>query len=347
MYAKIEKPKVNGFSTKRLESWAIANAITQNKSSKNQSFSFLDNRPETVVQRRVQTIAIDSAYQLPQLKENIKSNEASDSSTTEKGVFQRKIIENNAEIDKDAILDDLVKNIKGRIHGWLTGDGMTSTLKNNSQDVKKEIDATKSNIKATKYLDENLRVQVSPILTKYDTENKTFDDRAHLESQLIQDVKLGILRLNDIIGIDYHGGQFSKTDTSGRGKVLRIYRTTTLDDWNNYLLSNSVAGLLHGHGGSLGQALDYFYKSKNSDKKGPFYNNVIFELKFTKTALNAIDYDEISLGGEGKGPKSGKLTGKKERNDILGEANIFSVNLGACKDLIMSMNPIIRRVDEG
>jgi hypothetical protein len=339
MYDRVAKPKEN-------ERTAIANAVGQREKFGSQAHEFVDNRPEPVFQRRIRILSNDSIYEAVQKKENKKCNKILDPSPDKKGVFQRKIIVNNSEVDKDAILDNLVIATTGSVHAWLTSNGMTSILKRNRQNVKAEITATESNTKATNYLKTNLRNQIFSILEKYNSENRTFENNAHLETQLIQDIKLGILRLDDILGVDHHNGQFSQTDPSGRGKALRIYRTTTRIDWNNYLQSGSVAGLLHGHGGSLGQALDYFYKSKNSDTDGPLYDNVIFELKFTKLALNAIDYNTIALGGEGGGPNLGRLTGKKEQNDILGESNIFSVNLGACKDLILSMNPVVRRVDE-
>ncbi|WGH75719.1 hypothetical protein P8625_00725 [Tenacibaculum tangerinum] len=341
-YGQIEKPKGH-------QSQSVADAVTQKMSTTGNGVGLVDNRPEVVSQRRMQILFNNSIAQSVQKKGSNMRNKDLDSPIIGTRVSQRKIIVNDTEVNKDAILDDLVSNTAGRVHTWLTSNGMTSILKRNSQDVKAEITATESNSKARKYLEANLRNQINSILAKYNSDDRTFEDNNHFESQLIQDVKLSILRLNDIVGIDHHNGQFSRTDQSGRGKALRIYRTTKRADWNTYLQSRSLAGLLHGHGGSLGQALDYFYKSKNPNNKNasnPFYDNVIFELKFTKDASNAINYDEISSGGEGGGPRSDKLTGKKEQNDILGEADSFSVNLGACRDLIVSMDPVVRRVDE-
>lgn len=273
-----------------------------------------------------------------------KTNETLEVVPSLKGVIQRQIIVNDVEVHLDEILDTMVKNTKAHIHTWLTSCGMTATLKR-SKDLKEEVTATESNAKATSYLNNNLNNHISSLLAKYDTENRTFNNNAHLESQLIQDVKLSILRLDDFVGIDHHAGQFSLKDTSGRDKSLRIYRTTTRDDWNAYLKSKKIEGLLHGHGGSLGQALDYFYKSKTDDS-GKYYDNVIFELTFTQSASSAIDYTKISKGGQGEGPYGGKLTGKHENNDIFKENEVFSVNLAACRDLILSKSPTIRRVDE-
>ncbi|SBS31944.1 hypothetical protein MSP8886_02288 [Marinomonas spartinae] len=46
MYEQIEKPKEN-------KSKAVANAVTQRKRSATQSFGFVDNRPDTIVQRKI------------------------------------------------------------------------------------------------------------------------------------------------------------------------------------------------------------------------------------------------------------------------------------------------------
>ncbi len=53
MYAQVEKPKRNSFSTKRQESRAVANSVTQKKSGGKQSFGFVDNRSEAMVQRNI------------------------------------------------------------------------------------------------------------------------------------------------------------------------------------------------------------------------------------------------------------------------------------------------------
>lgn len=51
MYAQVEKPKENSFPTKRQESRAVANAVTQKKSNVKQGFGFVDNRPESIIQK--------------------------------------------------------------------------------------------------------------------------------------------------------------------------------------------------------------------------------------------------------------------------------------------------------
>jgi len=263
-----------------------------------------------------------------------------------KSVFQRQLIVGDKSLDKHAILDGVISETRGRIHGWLTNtDGMKATM-NRNKDLKMEATATESAIKGHNYLDLHLPQYMSTLLNRYDTENRVFANKDEFERQVVQDVKLSILRLDQIVGIDHHDGQFSQSDRSGGGKPLRIYRTTTREDWNNYLHKNNIVELLHGHGGSLGQALDYFYKSKTSNEDGPWYDNVIFEILLNRTADNAIDYNGIISGGEGVGPAGGKLTGKREQNDLLGENHVFSVNLTASRELLMSMNPRIKRVDE-
>jgi hypothetical protein len=102
------------------------------------------------------------------------------------------------------------------------------------------------------------------------------------------------------------------------GKI-KNWLTTQLD-WDAYRNSGNVGGLLHGHDGSLGQSLNYFYKYRNSKSNSLTHYDVIFELRFSENAIDVIDYNTISLGGEGKGDVSGKLTGKSEVNDIFREA---------------------------
>ena len=49
MYAQVEKTKEN-------KSRAVANSVAQKKSSVKQGFGFVDNRPEAVVQKKMQNI---------------------------------------------------------------------------------------------------------------------------------------------------------------------------------------------------------------------------------------------------------------------------------------------------
>lgn len=53
MYAQVEKQKENSFSTKRQESRAFANSVSQKKSAMKQGLGFVDNRPETIMQKRL------------------------------------------------------------------------------------------------------------------------------------------------------------------------------------------------------------------------------------------------------------------------------------------------------
>ncbi|NOQ28163.1 MAG: hypothetical protein GQ564_22605 [Bacteroidales bacterium] len=57
MYAQVKKPKENSFPTKRHESRAVANSVSQNKSDTNQGFGFVDNRPEAIAQRKLKKMA--------------------------------------------------------------------------------------------------------------------------------------------------------------------------------------------------------------------------------------------------------------------------------------------------
>lgn len=61
MYERVEKAKENR---------TLANSVTQKKSNGRQGFEFVDNRPESIVQRKMQALANDSISQPIQKKEN-------------------------------------------------------------------------------------------------------------------------------------------------------------------------------------------------------------------------------------------------------------------------------------
>lgn len=56
MYAQVEKPKENNFSTKRQESRAVANYVAYKKSGVKQGFGFVDNRPKMVAAAKAHDI---------------------------------------------------------------------------------------------------------------------------------------------------------------------------------------------------------------------------------------------------------------------------------------------------
>ena len=60
MYAQVEKPKEN-------KSSSVANSVTQKKSNGKQGFGFVDKRPETIAQRKLQEM-VDNSSQEMQLK---------------------------------------------------------------------------------------------------------------------------------------------------------------------------------------------------------------------------------------------------------------------------------------
>jgi hypothetical protein len=204
----------------------------------------------------------------------------------------------------------------------------------------------------THYLDQDgegvvgLKNDVRAMLRKY-SDKKSFDSNEDLARQVTQDVKLKLLGLHNVVGVDQQDGQFSQTADSaavgrtGKTKTLRIYRTMSAANWDNYSRTHDLADLLFGHGGSLGQALHYFSMSKRDN-----IDDVLVEFKFDNTAANLVDYTEISRGGEGAGPKNGKLTGKSEQNDIFAlDQSIFSVNLHKSKDRIKQLNPQVKVID--
>ncbi|TDW97495.1 hypothetical protein EDB95_5345 [Dinghuibacter silviterrae] len=198
------------------------------------------------------------------------------------------------------------------------------------------------------YLNNKLKTDIGAMLVKYNN-TKTFAGDKDLTRQLVQDIKLRLLGVEDLVGTDQTDGQFwEKADEApqartGKNKTLRIYRTMKKADWATYEASHNVKDILKGHGGSLGQALHYFLKSKDSNS-----DDVLVEFAFSAAAQSLVDYTKISSGGEGDGPQGGKLTGKKEDNDVLKiwDEKIFSINLGKSKDRIAELNPTVTLKDK-
>lgn len=96
MYEQVEKPKEN-------KSRAVANSVTQKKSNVNQSFGFVDNRPEAIVQRKVQELADDYSSQ-----QRAVQNEEN------KNTIQRVLIDYSATIFDSTKLVELKKSFPGQ-----------------------------------------------------------------------------------------------------------------------------------------------------------------------------------------------------------------------------------------
>lgn len=59
MYEQVEKSKENTASADWRKSRSVANSVAQKKSNIKQGFGFVDNRPKTIVQRKLQEMATD------------------------------------------------------------------------------------------------------------------------------------------------------------------------------------------------------------------------------------------------------------------------------------------------
>jgi hypothetical protein len=200
------------------------------------------------------------------------------------GTFQRKIlIGNNYVIHYD---DGLVNAQHLLVKPYLAQWDQMDTIFDKGR---------KSATKAAKdkYLDETLENDIRAMLRKYN-EVKAFADDKDLCRQLVQDIKLSLLGMDSIVGTDHADGQFSQVDDDssvgrdGKTRKLRIYRTMPYTAWKAYKASNDLKDILWGHGGSLGQALDYFLKSKASG-----LDDVLVEFEFAGTAQSLVDYEEI------------------------------------------------------
>jgi hypothetical protein len=260
-------------------------------------------------------------------------------------VIQRDILIGNVQYKPrdEKLIDDIYELVKPYIVQWQELDNIfgQSTIAKNKEEKTDYLDKNEENVKS-------LRNDVMAMLRKYN-DIKTFDNNQGLARQVVQDIKLRLLGMEKVIGVDHQDGQFSKTlddpsvGRTGKTKILRIYRTTHAESWDKYTKSNDLGDILYGHGGSLGQAMHYFSMSKR-DKK----NDVLIEFKFSNTAQKLMNYEHITSpgGGEGGGPVNGKLTGKSEQNDILAlDKSIFSVHLSHSKALINKLNPQVKLID--
>lgn len=311
-----------------------ANAVATKQAGDDAMLQFVDNRPEASVQRKFQTIADRSPIRT---LDGPRSNFSVSGAVVQRDILVGDVWKKQYD---DALVSEQVVKVKPYIVQWsqldTIFDGGTKTK------TSKAKEAYLNNAQQLG-LENDIRV----LLRKYVGKN-SFENDEDLARQLIQDVKLKLLGMESILGTSQRDGQFSAKDDdsevgrTGKSKTLRIYRTMKAEHWNNYKKSGDVKDILWGHGGSLGQALHYFLKSKQD--KLP---DVLVEFEFSGKAESLVDYKNIGSGGEGKEPKEGKLTGKKEQNDVMDlDQEIFSINLGKSKDLIAKLNPKVNLLDQ-
>lgn len=299
---------------------SLAKSNSQKQNGSNSTFQFVDNRPEAVTQLKLQKMANTSSA-VQQLKP----------------VVQRQFLigEEWKEPYDETVIDAQEELTKPFINQWKQMDTIFDAGTVGKTRKAKE-----------KYFENNFKPDITAMLRKYNNK-KSFANDADLSRQLTQDIKLKLLGLDSIVGTDQRDGQFSQeaddasVGRTGREKTLRIYRTMKTEHWNAYVASGDPKDILWGHGGSLGQALHYFTKSKAAG-----LDDVLVEFEFSGKAKDLVDYGSIHGGGEGKEPKGGKLTGKSEANDIMElDTEIFSVNLSKSKDFIAALNPKVTLKD--
>jgi len=324
--------------TQENKSQSVSAVASRMQGSGEFTFQFVDNRPEAVAQRKLQEMANNSLLSMPNNPLTIRTESSLYFPHQLKPVVQKKILVGNdwkIHYD-DTLVTEQYNETKPYINQWKQMDTIFAAgTKNKTREAKE------------KYLKDDLGNDIRAMLRKYN-EKKNFDDDKDLTRQLVQDIKLKLLRMESIIGIDHQDGQFSKkaddisVGRTGKDKTLRIYRTMSTEDWNKYEDSKDPKDILKGHGGSLGQALHYYLKSKKDN-----LDDVLVEFEFSQKAQNLVDYTRIQHGGEGKEPYGGKLTGKKEGNDIMDlDEDIFSINLSKSKELISELKPKISLKDK-
>ncbi|WP_292736123.1 DUF4157 domain-containing protein [Nostoc sp. JL31] len=302
------------------------------------------NRPieEAIQQKEVaQPKLLHEARSKPTAAQNLKL--APSAASYFAPVIQREILIGDTRYKpyNEQLLGDIYNLARPYINQW---GKMDEIFQRNSKSA--------TRIAKNNYLDQDgesvngLRNDMRAMLRKYNG-IKAFDNNQDLARQVVQDVKLRLLGMENVIGVDHQDGQFSEANDeptvgrTGKTKTLRIYRTMSAANWNNYTQSNDLGNILYGHGGSLGQAMHYFAMSKRDAK-----DDVLVEFEFSNKAQNLMNYTQISRGGEGGAPRDNKLTGKSEQNDIMGlDQSIFSVNLHKSKDLIKQLNPQVKLID--
>lgn len=306
---------------------SAANTASAKASGGQAALQFMDHRPAAVAQRKLQAMADHRIAARPDLR----------AVSAQRVAVQRKILVGDDwhQPYDDTLVTAQYGVTKDYLKQW---DKLDAILDAGSQSA--------TRVKKNAYLNDGLRNDVAAMLRKYNGK-LSFVDGKDLSRQLVQDVKLKLLEMESVIGTGHTDGQFSEAGDNasvgriGKSKTLRIYRTMKTEDWNAYQESGNLQNILWGHGGSLGQALHYFLKSK-ADK----LDDVLVEFEFSRSAEHLVDYTQIQRGGEGKEPSGGKLTGKKEQNDVMAvDKDIFSVNLRKSKDLILELNPKVTLKD--
>lgn len=229
------------------------------------------------------------------------------------------------------LIQALVKAVQAQFSTWAQRSGVKD------EGVLKAIHALKGKA---------LEAAIGKLLADVYDEGRPFADFDDLRRQCEQDLALGALGLPALQGTEQQLDQYlqpgakAKRGVGADKKGFRIYRCMKREYWQAYEKSGQVKDILHGHGGALGQALDYFRKSVE-DKK---LDDVLVEFRFPEQSESQlVDPDEIEKGGEGRGSKGGKMGGKSEQNDAIGKlGDIYSINLKANAELITKLKPEVK-----
>lgn len=283
---------------------AKSNQRNVSQEPRRQGVQLTDNRPASVFQRKLTAVRQNSS--------------------APHGVIQRDILVGDTwkKPYNDTLVETVYNWVRPSLRHWL-----------DDKEIKKKHIAAPQG--------EALENRIRALLRKY-SDKKSFENDTDLARQTLQDLKLELLNMPGLVGINHHDGQFSQTDDLSKNKTLRIYRTMPLKDWTKFNETKDFGDILFGHGGSLGQALHYYSKSKAEGK-----DDALVEFAFTGKSQDLMDHTNVEKGGEGGGPAGNKLTGKSEKNDLMAkDANIFSVNLKKSKDRIRALNPKVTLIEK-
>ena len=152
MYEQVEKPKEN-------KSRAVANFVTQKKSDVKQGFGFVDNRPEAIIQRKLQVIANNytERYHKPFRNESINFSKYSNA-------VGELIKQNGFNVNTEDILigTDNVKNTN--CHQSEGENNAIQSFLDNRMDKEGQVTPQLFNSVPSNFVTQRMRIQITPSL---------------------------------------------------------------------------------------------------------------------------------------------------------------------------------------
>lgn len=176
----------------------------------------------------------------------------------------------------------------------------------------------------------------------YQTLTLNLTDNDSLIHQVGQDIYLYLKdNRSPIIGTPHQQSEYAMDPTRRHpGHVgdrdMRIYRSMPKYAWD--------AASLKGHGGSLGEAMNYFQQQKRDTAVHANHVYYLVEFRLPGKALDTM-VGTIGAGGEGARSTADKFGGKKESTSEFGiEKNFFSVDMEHAATILSAVAGATSRV---